>query len=815
MADGAQLSVRLAPTHHSGRRSTPIRGGDVLHFKVKLDGSARNALLAVAATPRSALTSIGCEEAAEPPVEPARRPRLCEFDKVVGTRTVDVALRVPQEAKEVGLTAVARMHDPEGVQWIRRMADVKLSLTMPPGPWTAGRGPDSLMPGATITPAQTAAVLGSDPFPALDVPETAGSEKPEPRTGPVGTGSSVESAKSGSPARPDAPESPTRSERTRPSTVTPGTGSHTGTAGTGSHTEPGSAADGKATTSGTVGATRPPAEGVTSAARPALESRGAARPSPESGGPHAPAEHSESRKPPKSIAKPGSADKPGSTAKPGSADNPGSTAKPGPADKPGPAAELLPGRPAGGSGTSAPGESSTPGVLGVPGTSGASGSSDTPRVPGRPSWLPAPAGPFAQVVPAAPDRREPVKGGRPLPGSFVPAASPFGPAQRPAADPGSPALSASPRLPGSLAEAVGNALRDRMDEGHAGPLAADPSSGAMSRPGQHGEPAGLSEAGQLAEPRLEPVKEAPRPAERVFSPESLTPSAEAGRGRGAAHRAHSGTRAPGGHAKEAGLPGGRGKVSPPIPHPAPGIPARPGKAPRHWAGTNIVPAPMPLQMPVPGQVPAPFVAPPAEPRIRMPRAVMPPTMPMPTASGTGSPGVLAPGQGPVRPGATGQAQPAMPGRAAAGQILPGQPLPGQALPVQPVPGQPVPGQPIPGQIIPGQPMPGQPIPGQIIPGQAVPGQPMPGQPLPGQALPGQPLVPGQTQMAAPGAPQAFAPGAPLPQEARPAKPDLASGSERGVLDMVRGLPAAVAAVALLLVALGLQMRYRRRRAGQK
>jgi hypothetical protein len=131
-ADSAQLSVRLMTKTDPSGQGTRIHGGDIVHFRVRLDGPAERARLAVAATPSDAPASVACEETADAPLKPASRPQVCELGDVPGTKTVDVAVRVPREADEVGVTAVAHMRDPGGVQWIRRMADVRFRIRKSP-----------------------------------------------------------------------------------------------------------------------------------------------------------------------------------------------------------------------------------------------------------------------------------------------------------------------------------------------------------------------------------------------------------------------------------------------------------------------------------------------------------------------------------------------------------------------------------------------------------------------------------------------------------------------------------------------------------
>ncbi|WP_248963769.1 hypothetical protein [Sphaerisporangium perillae] len=113
---------------HPSGQAGPIRAGDVLHFRVRLDGQAGRARVAVATTPHDALSSVGCEDAARTPAKPAALFQVCDFGKLAGTKDVDVAVTVPQEAEEIGITAVSHMRAPGGVQWIRRMADVRLYI---------------------------------------------------------------------------------------------------------------------------------------------------------------------------------------------------------------------------------------------------------------------------------------------------------------------------------------------------------------------------------------------------------------------------------------------------------------------------------------------------------------------------------------------------------------------------------------------------------------------------------------------------------------------------------------------------------------
>ncbi|MEU9888227.1 hypothetical protein [Sphaerisporangium sp. NPDC051011] len=124
---GVKLSVRLVTGTQSGQQRT-IHTGDVLHFRVRFDGPAPRTRLAVAMTPADAPALVSCEDREATPAKPAPRLRICEFDQVTDGKTVDVAMRVPREAQEVGVSAIAHMHDPVGVQWIRRTADVRLPV---------------------------------------------------------------------------------------------------------------------------------------------------------------------------------------------------------------------------------------------------------------------------------------------------------------------------------------------------------------------------------------------------------------------------------------------------------------------------------------------------------------------------------------------------------------------------------------------------------------------------------------------------------------------------------------------------------------
>lgn len=177
--DSAQLSVRLLTTGEQARQGAPIRAGDVLHFHVTLDGPAERARLAVATTPRNALASVACEDTAGTPSKPASRPQICDLGEVARTRTVDVTMEVPREADEVGVTAVAQMRDPGGVQWVRRMADVKLRVRKPSGELTSlptsGKRPSQGTADPEIEEqALTLAPLkGGDPGPG-SAPDSAG-----------------------------------------------------------------------------------------------------------------------------------------------------------------------------------------------------------------------------------------------------------------------------------------------------------------------------------------------------------------------------------------------------------------------------------------------------------------------------------------------------------------------------------------------------------------------------------------------------------------------------------------------------------------
>lgn len=132
-----------------------IRTGDVLRYEVRLSGMARDARLAVAATPVHSLTKLSC--ATDAPagaagsggtaVVLARRAldgdavagaRACRLGKITSSRAVQVELSVPAGAEEVEVAAVARVREENGrLTTITRTATTQVDTT--PGEPSGGQ----------------------------------------------------------------------------------------------------------------------------------------------------------------------------------------------------------------------------------------------------------------------------------------------------------------------------------------------------------------------------------------------------------------------------------------------------------------------------------------------------------------------------------------------------------------------------------------------------------------------------------------------------------------------------------------------------
>ncbi|WP_214327681.1 hypothetical protein [Nonomuraea sediminis] len=106
------------------------RTGDVLRFRVRLEGTGQDASLSLAAQPEQALATVSCAPDAPPDATAdtsqaaatADQTRVCRLGDLSGERTVDVDLTVPQGATEVMLAATAEVRDGSGVDTLRRSA---------------------------------------------------------------------------------------------------------------------------------------------------------------------------------------------------------------------------------------------------------------------------------------------------------------------------------------------------------------------------------------------------------------------------------------------------------------------------------------------------------------------------------------------------------------------------------------------------------------------------------------------------------------------------------------------------------------------
>ncbi|NJP89797.1 hypothetical protein HCN51_10120 [Nonomuraea sp. FMUSA5-5] len=204
-----------------------VRTGDTQRFRVRLNGMARGARVAVAASPVEALQEVSCLPASTPAASPVGttpvtgaaptggatsdlgmagtltmralavvgRPatkgapppgtRMCALGKVSGERAVDVTLRTPAGAREVVLAAVARVRDVEsgGLTTMSRTAAVRdgevvtgETTTIPapaPGAALSQAAPAHVPAHAHARPARTEAAPGraqAVPLPAGAVP---------------------------------------------------------------------------------------------------------------------------------------------------------------------------------------------------------------------------------------------------------------------------------------------------------------------------------------------------------------------------------------------------------------------------------------------------------------------------------------------------------------------------------------------------------------------------------------------------------------------------------------------------------------------
>ncbi|WP_157249473.1 hypothetical protein [Nonomuraea typhae] len=181
-----------------------VRTGDVLRFRVRLAGKARDARLAVAASPGEALSTVACFPAPSPapfpapfPAPPApasagavpspspspfgsmlagstppqvvvtRGAEVCRLGKVAGERAVDVLLTVPQGVTEVVLAAVAQVRGSSGLATLSGSARTAVGARlMDPAPSTAPAPPTDSA-GVAAPPAKDA--VGVVAPPAKDV----------------------------------------------------------------------------------------------------------------------------------------------------------------------------------------------------------------------------------------------------------------------------------------------------------------------------------------------------------------------------------------------------------------------------------------------------------------------------------------------------------------------------------------------------------------------------------------------------------------------------------------------------------------------
>ncbi|MER5424490.1 hypothetical protein [Streptosporangium roseum] len=119
--DPSALPAEAAEADELNSWSRWVRAGDVIRFRVWLEGSGTDARLAVETTPAEALRGIECPQAIDPQLLARGGPQLCSLGEVNARRSVDVLLAMPDEAEDIELTAVARMRNREGV-WVTHTA---------------------------------------------------------------------------------------------------------------------------------------------------------------------------------------------------------------------------------------------------------------------------------------------------------------------------------------------------------------------------------------------------------------------------------------------------------------------------------------------------------------------------------------------------------------------------------------------------------------------------------------------------------------------------------------------------------------------
>ncbi|MEU0565863.1 hypothetical protein ABZ297_10795 [Nonomuraea sp. NPDC005983] len=172
----AEGDVRLALERLDGLGAR-LRPGDVMRFRVRFEGVAREASLTVSASPAAALSTVTCApaqaatpapQAGIPPAEvtPAQAgARVCPLGEVSGERTADVLVSVPEGAKEVGLSAVAQLREPTGPG----MAIVSRATRLPVGDSVVEAAPAGVAP-AGVAPDTAATGEDSPRLPAANLP---------------------------------------------------------------------------------------------------------------------------------------------------------------------------------------------------------------------------------------------------------------------------------------------------------------------------------------------------------------------------------------------------------------------------------------------------------------------------------------------------------------------------------------------------------------------------------------------------------------------------------------------------------------------
>ncbi|MFC7647791.1 hypothetical protein ACFQX6_50355 [Streptosporangium lutulentum] len=121
-ADGppgsGSFPLDLTTGSSAGARWQP--SGDMVRFRVRVEGPGTDARLAVVTTPAGALRGIECPDATGSRVPLPEGLQVCRVGDVGQGKSVDVLLDMPENTQDVTLTAVTRMRAPGGEMVTRK-----------------------------------------------------------------------------------------------------------------------------------------------------------------------------------------------------------------------------------------------------------------------------------------------------------------------------------------------------------------------------------------------------------------------------------------------------------------------------------------------------------------------------------------------------------------------------------------------------------------------------------------------------------------------------------------------------------------------